>query len=108
MFTKDLTGCLSHCCVEGGDHLIHVCVFTVHNGEMCKLSAYHSLEGFQHIGIFQLFEVKLEFCVFWLGDSSQAKVEGHHQQVVVSSSAPGKRCVLAMFTPDQKHFLTRM
>ena len=32
----------------------------------CKLPAYHSLEGFQHIAIFQLFKVKLESCVFWL------------------------------------------
>ena len=27
---------------------------------------YYSLEGFQHIGIFQPFEVKLESSVFWL------------------------------------------
>ena len=46
MFFKDLTGCFSHCCVEGGDHWIQVCVFIVHDGERCKLPAYHSLEGF--------------------------------------------------------------
>ena len=63
MFVVDFTGCFSHCCVEGGDHWIHVCVY---DGERCKLPAYHCLEGFQHIGIFQLFEVKLESCVFWL------------------------------------------
>ena len=44
------------------------------------------LEGFQHIGIFQLFEVKLESCVFWLADSVKAKVEGHHQKVVATSN----------------------
>ena len=68
MFAKDLTGCFSHCCVEGGDHWIPVCIFIVHDSERCKLSAYLSLEGFQHIGIFQLFEVKLESCVLacWL------------------------------------------
>ena len=38
-----------------------------------QFAAYHSLEGFQHVGIFQLFEVKLESCVFWLVDSFQAK-----------------------------------
>ena len=65
LFTKDLTGCLSHCCVEGGDHWIHVCIFIIHDGERCKLPAYHSLEGFQHVGIFQLFE---ESYVFWLAD----------------------------------------
>ena len=58
----------------------------IHDGERCKLPAHHSLEGFHHIRIFQLFEVRLESCVFWLADSSQAKVEGHHQQVVVTSN----------------------
>ena len=53
MFAKDLPGCFSHCCVEVGDHCIHVCIFTVHGGERCKLPACYSLEGFQHIGIFQ-------------------------------------------------------
>ena len=28
---KDLTGCFNHCCVEGGDHSIHVSIFTVHD-----------------------------------------------------------------------------
>ena len=53
MFAKGLTDCFSHCCVEGGDHLIYVCIFVAHDGERCKLAAYHSLEGFQHIWIFQ-------------------------------------------------------
>ena len=65
MFAKDLTGCFSHCCVEGGNHWIHVCIFIVHDGERCKLPAYHSLEGFQHIEVFQLFEIKLESSVFF-------------------------------------------
>ena len=86
MFAKELTGCFSHSCAEGGDHLIQVCVFIVHDGEGCKLPTYHSLEGFQHIVIFQFFEVKLESCVFWLADSFQVKMEGHHQQVVVTST----------------------
>ena len=51
----------------------------------CKPPAYHSLEGFQHFGIFQLFEVNLESCVPWLADSFQAEVEGHHGQIVVTS-----------------------
>ena len=69
MIAKDHTGCFSHCCVEGGDHCIQVCIFTVHDGERCKLPAYDSLEGFQHIGIFQLFEIKLESCVLWVADT---------------------------------------
>ena len=86
MFAKDLTGCFNYCCVECGDHSIHVCVFIVHDGKRCKLPTYHSLEGFQNIGIFQLFEVKLASCVLWLADSFQAKVEGHHRQVMAASS----------------------
>ena len=86
MCAKDLTGSFSHYCVEGGDHWVHVCIFIVHDGDRCKVPAYHTLEGFQHIGIFQLFKVKLESCVFWLADFFQTKVEGHHQQVVVTSN----------------------
>ena len=56
-FAKDLTGCFSHCCVEGGDHCIYVCIFVAHDSERCNSPAYHSLEGFQHVGIFQLFQV---------------------------------------------------
>ena len=41
-------------------------MFIAHDGETCKPPAFRSLEGFQHVGKFQLFEVKLESCVFWL------------------------------------------
>ena len=58
--------------------------------------AYHSLEAFQHVGIFQLFEVKLESCVFWLADFFQVKAEGHHQQVVITSNADAAACLPAM------------
>ena len=80
------TGCFSHCCVEGGDHWIYVFIFVAYDGERCKPPVYYSLEGFQHVGIFQIFEVKLESCVFWLADFFQAKAEGHHQQVVITSN----------------------
>ena len=71
MFAKDLTGCFSHCCAWGGEHRVHVCIFIVHDGERCKPPVYHSLEGFQHVGIFELSEVKLESCAFWLADPFQ-------------------------------------
>ena len=51
-----------------------------------KPSAYHSLEGFQYVVVFQLFKVKLESCVFWLADSFQTKVEGPDQQVMIASN----------------------
>ena len=65
---------------------LNLCIFVAHDGEKCKLSANHSWEGFQHIGIFRLFEVKLESCVFWLAGFLPAKAEGHHQQVVITSN----------------------
>ena len=73
--------------VEDRNRRVHVCIFIIYSGERCKRPACHCLEGFQHFGIFQLFEVKLESCVFWLDDSFQTKVEGRHQQVVVISGA---------------------
>ena len=66
-------------------------IFVAHDGERCKLSAYHSLEGFQHVGIVQLFEVKFEPCVFWFADFFQAKAKGHHQQVVFTSNVCSRK-----------------
>ena len=43
LLTMLASGCFSHCCVEGGDHWIYVCIFVAHDGERCKLPAYHSL-----------------------------------------------------------------
>ena len=63
MFAKDLTGCFSHCCVGGGDHRIYVCICVAHDGQRCKPPAYHSLEGFQHVGIFQLFQDRSGKCL---------------------------------------------
>ena len=42
------------------------------------------LVAWSFYGIFQLSEVKLESCVFWLADSFQTKVEGHQQENVVT------------------------
>ena len=64
MFAKDFTGCFSHCCAEGNGHWIHVCIFIIYDGERCKLFTCHGLECFQYLGIFQLFEVKLESFAF--------------------------------------------
>ena len=45
-----------------------------------------SSDDFQRTGIFQLFEVKLESCVFLPADSFQMKVEGNQQQQVAVAS----------------------
>ena len=57
MFAMNLTGFFSHCC-----------------------------EGFQHMVIFEPFEVKLESSVFWLVGSFQAKGKGHRQQAEITSN----------------------
>ena len=107
MFGEDLTGCFSHCCVVGGDRRIHACIFIVYDVERCKLPAYHSLKGFQHIGIFQLFEVKLVcFGLLILFSWSWKVIISKSWSLPMS--APGKLRVLAMFIPDRKRFLTRM
>ena len=80
---------------------LYLC-FVAHDGERCKPPAYHGLEGFQHVEIFQLFEVKLESCVFWLADFFQAKAEGHHQQVVITS----KVCSLKTLCSGNVHSLS--
>ena len=86
MFAKDLIGCFSHCCVEVGDHWTYVCIVVAYDDERRTLTAYDSLEGFRHVGIFQLFEVKLESCVFWLADFFSGEGGGHHQQVLIISN----------------------
>ena len=108
MFANDPTGCFSHCCVEGGDHSIHVCIFIVHDGERCKLPEHHSLEGFQHIGIFQLLEIKHEFCVLVCSFfSDESRRSSSAMSWSLPMSAPGELCVLVLFTSDRKRFLSR-
>ena len=66
MFAKDLTGCLSHCCVEGGDHWIYVCIFVAHDGERCKPPAYHSWKVSNTLGSFSFSRSNLSFVCFGL------------------------------------------
>ena len=109
MFAKDFTSYFRHCCVEGGGHWIHVCIFIIHDGKSCKIPVYHRFEGSQHIGIFQLFGVNLEYlcalaCWFFSGEGGRLSLARRS----LPMSAPGKLRVLALFTSDRKHFLTRM
>ena len=50
------------------------------------------------VGIFQLFEVKLESFVFWLADLFQAKAEGYHQQVVITSNVCSRKTLCRIMT----------
>ena len=52
VFAKGSTGCSSHCCVEGGDHQIHVSIFVIHDGERWKLPACYSLKVSTILGSF--------------------------------------------------------
>ena len=91
MFAKDLTGCFSHCCAEGGDHSVHVCFFITHDGERCKLPTYHSFEGFRYTWGFQLYEAKLESCVLacWFfpdeGERSSSASHVHFQCLLLEN-----------------------
>ena len=79
-------------------------LFIVHDGERCKLPAYHNT-----LGSFSFSRSNLSLSALWFADSFQTK-----WKVIISKSwslpvsAPGKLCVLALFTPDWKRFLTRM
>ena len=71
-------------------------------GERCKVLTCHSWEGFQHIRIFELFEVKPESCNLLTLSRRRWKV------ISSKLSAPEKPGVLAMFAPVRKRFLTKM
>ena len=86
MFAKDLTGCFSHCCVEGDDHWIYVCIFVARDGERYKPPAYQSLEGSNTLGSLSFSRSNFSLMCFGLLVFSQAKAEGHHQQVVITSN----------------------
>ena len=61
------------------------------------------------LGSFSFLRSNLSLVCFGLLIFFQAKAEGDHQQVVITSmSAPEKLRVLVMFTPDRKRFLTRL
>ena len=96
VFAKDLTGCFSHCCVEGGGHQTHVYVFITHDGERCNLPPIMVWRVSNTLGSFSfsLFRRRWKVII--------------RKSLLLSISGPGKLRVLAMFTPDRKRFLTRM
>ena len=42
---KYLTGCISHCCIVGGNHGIHVHVLITQSNEWCELPTYQATSG---------------------------------------------------------------
>ena len=88
MFAKDFTGCFSHCCVEGVDNWIQVCLCCSWWWEVqtSRLSQLGRFPTHWNLSVFEVGLVRLSrSCVFWLADSFQAKVEEHYQQVMVTS-----------------------
>ena len=53
-----LTGCISHCCVVGGNHGIHVHVLITQSNEWCELPTYCCLKSASHIWVPQLLKIK--------------------------------------------------
>ena len=43
-----LTGCISHCCIVGGNHGIHVHVLIAQSNEWCELPTYRCLKSASH------------------------------------------------------------
>ena len=79
--------------------------------ERCKLPAYHSLEGFQHIGIFQFSRSDLSDFPGLVCFGLLILFRRRWKNIISKSwslpmSAPDKLRVLALFTPDRKRFLT--
>ena len=56
--TKYLTGCISHCCIVGGNHGIHVHVLITQSNEWCKLPTYRCLKSASYIWVPQLLKIK--------------------------------------------------
>ena len=110
MFAKDVTGCSSHCFVEGGDHRIHFCICIIHNGERCKPPTYYCWESFQQVGSFSfsrsnLSPVCFDLLIFFVRRRWKVIIS---RSWSLPMSTHGKRRVLAMFTPDRKRFLAKM
>ena len=101
-----ITGCISHCCIVGGNHGVHVLI--TQSNEWFELLTYHCLKSASYIWVPR---IKLQSWLVWLSHHLQTNLKGHHHQVMVWSlpiSAPGKLLVLCMLTPDRKCFFTKM
>ena len=55
---KYLTGCVSHCCIVGGNHGVYVCVIISHVDEWCKFPTYCCLECACYIRVSSLLTTK--------------------------------------------------
>ena len=82
---KYLTGCISHCCIVGGNHGINVYVLITQSNEWCELPAYRCLKSASHIWVPQFLKIKPKSWLVWLSRLLQTNSKGHHHQVTVTS-----------------------
>ena len=68
MFVKDLTGCFNHCCSEGGNHWIHVCILLmmVRGVNFPPIIAW---KDSRTLGSFSFSRSNLNLVCVWLADS---------------------------------------
>ena len=91
MFAKDLTGGVSHCCIEGVGQRFHVYAVSVQIGERCKCPSYHWVEGFCYFGVLQHLKVKFYPGVAGFIDPLQMYIEGHHDELIVASKVGSRK-----------------
>ena len=101
MFAKNLTGCFSHCCVEGGDRCIYVSslLMMVRGANFPPIIAWKVSNTLRSVSFSRL---NLSLVCFGL----QILLRRRWKIIICKSwslpmSAPGKLRVLAMFTPDR-------
>ena len=82
---KYLTGCISHCCIVGGNHGIHAHVLIIQSNEWCELPTYRCLKSASHIWVPQLLKIKPLSWLVWLSRLLHANLKGHHHQVIATS-----------------------
>ena len=100
---KYLTGCISHCCIVGGNHGIDVHVLITQSKEWCELQGKVQATS----GFLSFSRSNLSLC--WFGFLAFFR---RTQKIIITwswsfpVSAPGKLLVLWMLTPDRKRFFT--
>ena len=96
---KYLTGCISHCCIVGGNHGIDIHVLITQS----NLSLFEK----PHLGPSAPQDQTLVLAGLAFSPSSD-ELEIIIKSWSLSMSAPGKLLILWMLTPDWKRFFTKM
>ena len=104
---KYFIGCISHCCIVGGNHGIDVIVLIPHSNDWLEFPINRCLIVQATSGSLNFLRSNLS-----LGWSGFLAFFRRTRKVIITgswslpTSAPGKHLVLWMSTPDRKHFFT--